>query len=146
MRENNLLNEMAIPLKKYEEKIDGYRFQIVENWCLCEYCKIYNQENENYNHWKEELMTHLNSLKKIRIKNNIPKKRILKRVLIDEDDYNDPEMIIQIIIYKFKKENILNKQIIKKIATDFSIEISNIIDYIANDNLSVEEYVDETFY
>lgn len=34
------LFEMTIPLKQYRVNVDGLRFQIVENWCLCCYCSL----------------------------------------------------------------------------------------------------------
>ena len=33
-----ILNEMAVPLKSYKARVDGLRFQMVENWCLCKFC------------------------------------------------------------------------------------------------------------
>ena len=30
-----IINEMAVPLKTYRARVDGLRFQLVENWCLC---------------------------------------------------------------------------------------------------------------
>ena len=30
-----VMNEMAVPLKIYRARVDGLRFQLVENWCLC---------------------------------------------------------------------------------------------------------------
>ena len=32
-----VMNEMAVPLKIYRARVDGLRFQLVENWCLCKW-------------------------------------------------------------------------------------------------------------
>lgn len=50
-----MINEMAIPLKKYKERVDGLRFQLVENWCLSKYCQLFDDTNLNFKHWINEL-------------------------------------------------------------------------------------------
>ena len=35
-----VLMEMAEPLKKYAKRIESIRFQLAENWCLCKYCQF----------------------------------------------------------------------------------------------------------
>ena len=46
---NHIITEMAVPLKEYKKRLDGLRFQLVENWCLLEYCRLYDPSNANIN-------------------------------------------------------------------------------------------------
>ena len=70
-----LINEMAVPLKIYKERVDGLRFQLVENWCLCKWCQLFNPKCENFVHWINELKVCINNLKFLDIKNGIDKKK-----------------------------------------------------------------------
>lgn len=42
----SMINEMALSIKDYIQKIDGLRFQLVENWCFCKWCQLFNIECE----------------------------------------------------------------------------------------------------
>lgn len=54
---------MAISLKAYKTKIDELRFQLVENWCLCKYCQLFNPNCENFAYWIKELKNCIDNLK-----------------------------------------------------------------------------------
>ena len=49
------ITEMAVPLKKYKERVDGLRFHLVRNWCLCRYCQLFDTTNICFKHWINEL-------------------------------------------------------------------------------------------
>ena len=66
-----VINEMAVPLKDYRARVDGLRFQLVENWCLCKWCQLFNPECENFAHWVTELKACIDNLKFLDIKNGI---------------------------------------------------------------------------
>lgn len=68
-----VINEIAVPLKNYKSRVDGLRFQLVENWCLCKWCQLYNPKCENFAHWIVELKACINNLKFFDIKNGIDK-------------------------------------------------------------------------
>lgn len=36
------INEKSVPLRVYKERVDGLRFKLVENWCLCKWCQLFN--------------------------------------------------------------------------------------------------------
>ena len=55
-----LITEMALPLKAYKVSVDGLCFQLVGNWCLCKWCRLFNPECENFTHWIIELKTCIN--------------------------------------------------------------------------------------
>ena len=77
-----MINEMAVPLKTYRARVDGLRFQLVENWCLCKWCQLFNQECENFAHWITELKACIDNLKFLDIKNGIDKRRTLIKMLV----------------------------------------------------------------
>ncbi len=49
------ITEMAVPLKKYKVRVDGLRFHLVRNWCLCRYCQLFDTTNICFKHWINEL-------------------------------------------------------------------------------------------
>ena len=101
-----IINEMAVPLKSYRARVDGLRFQLVENWCLCKWCQLFNPECENFAHWVTELKTCIDNLKFLDIKNNIDKRKTLIKMLVKDYDYDNANMIERIIRGKFVRENI----------------------------------------
>ena len=36
-----LATEIPLPLNEFKRHVDGVRFQLIENWCLCKYCQLY---------------------------------------------------------------------------------------------------------
>lgn len=126
---------MAIPLKDYKNRVDGLRFQLVENWCLCKYCSLFDQDNPNFNHWKIELHTVIKNLKMVDIKNNIDKHKTITKMLINDYDYNDYLMILRIIDDKFDDEHIDDRIKKERVSIEFSKNINELIDVISNNNL-----------
>jgi len=140
-----MIYEMAVPLKKYKERVDGLRFQLVENWCLCKYCQLFDCTNINFTHWINELKASIDNLKFLDIKDNISKEKTLKRMLISDYDYNESEMIKRITAEKFKKENISDLEKIETVCTAFTNDVDNIINVISNNEIIVGDYLQETF-
>ena len=105
-----LLPEMAIPLKKFLIQVDGIGWLIVVNWFLCKWCQMFNSQNENFNHWKDELATHLQHLNRLNIKNNIDKRKHLSKIWVTDYDFNDTNTILRVIANKFYKENIKDRK------------------------------------
>jgi len=140
-----LINEYAIPLKGYRARVDGLRFQLVENWCLCKWCQLLNPECENFAHWMTELKACIDNLKFIDIKNGINKRRTLLRMLINDYDYNNPNMIERIIRGKFVIENINDNNQKIRVCTEFADNINDLIDVISIDAIDTNEYLENTF-
>ena len=101
-----MINEMAVPLKTYRARVDGLRFQLVENWCLCKWCQLFNPECENFAHWITELKACIDNLKFVDIKNGIDKRKTLIKMLVTDYDYDNANMIERIIRGKFVRENL----------------------------------------
>lgn len=140
-----ILNEMSIPLKSYKTRVDGLRFQLVENWCLCKWCQLFKIDSENFYHWLCELKCVINNLKLINIKNNIDKKKTLVKMLIKDYDYNDASMIERIIRDKFNHEKITDKNQKLYVCSEFSKNIQNLIEVISNNNISTSSYLEKVF-
>lgn len=140
-----VMNEMAVPLKIYRARVDGLRFQLVENWCLCKYCQLFNPECENFAHWLKELKACINNLKFLDIKNGIDKRRTLTLMLIDDYDYDKTNMIVRIINDKFDSENINNNTQRARVASAFADGIQNLIEVISVDTISTNSYIQTTF-
>lgn len=140
-----MINEMAVPLKTYRERVDGLRFQLVENWCLCKWCQNFNPECENFAYWVAELKTCINNLKFLDIKNGVDKRKTLTKMLVVDYDYNDTNMIERIIRGKFVLENITNNIQKVQVCTAFADNISGLIDTISIDAIDTDEYIQNTF-
>jgi len=136
---------MVVPLKDYRARVDALRFQLVENWCLCKWCQLFNPECENFTHWKVELRACINNLKFLDIKNGIDKRKTLTRMLIDDYDYNSANMIERIIRGKFVLENITNNVQKVKVCTEFADNINGLIDAISIEAIDTDEYIQSTF-
>ena len=139
------LNELSVPLSFYKDKVDCLRFQLVDNWCLCKYCQLYDEDNLNKNHWAVELRACIFNLKKIDIKNGISKHRILEKMLVNDYDYDKPNMIVRVINEKFNVEQIFDKKVRFDVAEEFADGIHNLIDEISDDDSDINDYILNTF-
>lgn len=140
-----MLTEMSVPLKAYRDRVDGLRFQLVENWCLCKWCQLYNPKNENFNHWIVELKACINNLKLLDIKNGVDKRKTLLRMLVNDYDYDDTNMIIRIINDKFDSEKIMDNNQRVRVATEFADSIQKLIETISINTVSTNGYIQNTF-
>lgn len=139
------IDEMAISLKDYRDKIDAYRIRLVENWCLCKYCQLYNKNHRDFNHWKIELRQNINALKLVNIKKGADKRKSLIKMLVNDYDYDDTNMIYRIIQGKFYTEHIDDEDIKIKVSSEFSDKIDDIINAIAIDSIITDKYIDKEF-
>ena len=140
-----VINEMAVPLKDYRARVDGLRFQLVENWCLCKWCQLFNPECENFAHWVTELKACIDNLKFLDIKNGIDKRRTLTRMLVTDYDYDNANMIERIIRGKFVRENITNNTQKVQVCTEFADNINELINAISMVSIDSDEYIQNTF-
>lgn len=145
LKRMGLINEMAVPLKNYQTRVDGLRFQLVINWCLCKWCQLYNPECDNFKHWINELKACIDNLKFLNIKNGIDKRKILTRMLVNDYDYNDANMIERIVRGKFVIEKILDNNQKVKVCIEFADNINELIDAISIEAIETDEYIQKTF-
>lgn len=147
-----VLFEMTTERRNYKNQVVGLADQIVQNWCLCMYCKLHRPElKETYLHWRGELETHLNTLNRKKIKAD--KNKATKEVLIDEEEFNDPKEVFKACGVKFKHENegiegrpklgiSLEHQL--EVCDLLAKSIYDIIDCISSDG-SILDYVQKVF-
>ena len=140
-----MINEMAVPLKTYRARVDGLRFQLVENWCLCKWCQLFNPECENFAHWITELKACIDNLKFVDIKNGIDKRKTLIKILVTDYDYDNANMIERIIRGKFVRENLTDNVQKVQACTAFADNIMGLIDAISMETIDSDEYIQNTF-
>ena len=140
-----MINEMAVPLKTYRARVDGLRFQLVENWCLCKWCQLFNPECENVAHWITELKACIDNLKFVDIKNGIDKRKTLIKMLVTDYDYDNANMIERIIRGKFVRENLTDNVQKVQACTAFADNIFGLIDAISMETIDSDEYIQNTF-
>jgi len=139
------INEMAITLKKFLEKVEGIQYELIRNWCLCKWCQIYDPSNSVFSHWKDELCTFMNQLNLPVIKNKIDKRKHLQHILIDESEFNDANIVLKTIRGKFEKEHINDISQRICVASECAKNINYIIDALVDNDRSIESYVENEF-
>lgn len=140
-----IINEMAVPLKIYKSRVDGLRFQLVENWCLCKWCQLFNPECENFAHWITELKACINNLKFLDIKNGIDKRKTLINMLVSDYDYDNANMIERIVRGKFARENVNDIHQKLCVCSEFADNINALIDAISTDSIDTDDYIRNIF-
>ena len=139
-----MLNEPAVPIKTYKARVDTPRLQLVENWCLCRYCQLFNPNSEYFNHWIEEIIAHVNNIKSLNVKKG-DKLKILTQMLIVDYDFDDLNTIYRIVIGKFGREGIADVNIISRGCVDFANSNNDFVKTLCMDNIITEEYRMNTF-
>jgi hypothetical protein len=138
-----IINEMALKRKDFVNHIVSFRCQLIENWCLCAYCSLYDGENNNFHHWECEFIAHADNIKNCKLKNG-DKGKVLHKTYISDFDLNDPKMIEQIIKCKFQKEGI-EEEYIGIIAQMCASSAISLVKFLGSDTYPSEEYVVRTF-
>lgn len=141
----HMLTEMAIPLKTFLIHADGLRRQIATNWCLCKWCQMFCPDNENFNHWKEELASNIGNLNDTNIKNGINKHKHLYKQWVVDYDFDDVDTILRVIANKFYKENIFDMDQREAVADEFAKHIGDVIDVISGPSNGAMAYVKKAF-
>lgn len=103
------LNEMAMPLSLYKDKVSDILPQLIENWCLVYYCRISGTHKHLRNHWASELSAAMGKIANMNIKGGnhaIVRMKALFHVW-NLYDYDTSESVISNVIWnKFQKEHI----------------------------------------
>lgn len=128
-----LLTEMSVSVRYFKDKIESLDEQLIENWCLCKYCQLFDKENQNFNHWKNELYAVLQAFGNFKLKSG-NKSKIMRRVLIDIYEYNTASQVKNVIRDKFIDEKfpVDGRNEFDLVASEFANEIGNIIDVVCN--------------
>ena len=138
------INEMAFHKKDFIYYISNIRLQLIQNWCLCAYCSIYDKNNSNFNHWIGEFSAYANRIKNSVLKSG-NKKNIIYDIYINRFDLNSNEMIKRIINGNFIKEKILDTKIIDSISNICADNAESLVKFLGDDKYTTEEYIMRTF-
>lgn len=136
--------EMTYSREQYIDNIDDIADQIVENWCLIRYCTLYDKDNKNKVHWKQELKSYCKKLLRSVVKVN--KLKATQDAMIEMLELDNQKIVEVTIADKFEKENFEIKQ---DICRDFSEYGLQKIIYLVSkkfSNTSYQElyrYIDE---
>lgn len=141
--EKGYITEMAFRKKEFIKIIWDLKDQLIENWCLCAYCSLYDRINENFNHWCVEFASYANKIKRCTIKNG-DKNKIIYDLYIKKLDLNVSDMVFRIIRGKFNREQI-GIDIAKEISEIASKNTEVLVSFLSNDNYDTEEYIMRTF-
>lgn len=95
--------EMALEKARYQDRLFSLIPQVIQNWCLCTYCKEYDPENENYRGWRKELVASLGNLNSIMVKGD--KYKWTYDEIIKNDEFNNIEVIRRVCEYKLDDED-----------------------------------------
>lgn len=136
--------EMALEKSKYQDRVFHLMPQIVQNWCLCEYCKRYDPTNINYRDWRKELIAHIGNLNAIPVKGN--KYKWTYDEIIKENEFNNIIVIKSVCEYKLDSEEEINftSDIRNELYKSFSDNVDYIVELIAGKE-SVSRLVREIF-
>lgn len=139
-----LVTEMALKRKDFIDHIKQLRCQLIQNWCLLMYCKLYDKENQNFYHWMGEFSAHADNIKSVTLKDDSSKKKVITQVYIRDFDLNDSQMIERIIRGKFNKEGIKKEHMkaISQACANLSIDL---VEFLADDNYTTQDYIANTF-
>ena len=131
---------MAISLEEYKIRVDKARLHLVENWCLCKYCELYDSSNPNFEDWAEALLYTMNDIKSLNV-NDGNKLDTLKQMLIKENNFNDASTIHRIIIDRFYRKRICNDNQIRWVSERFAESIDDFITALGDDSIIAYKYI-----
>ena len=134
---------MAIGLEEYIKRVDKLRLHLVENWCLCKYCELYDSSNPNFEDWAEALLYTMNDIKSLNV-NDGNKLDTLKQMLIEEYNFNDANTIHRIIVDRFNRERICNDTRTRYVSEQFAESIDDFITALGDDRIIAYKYINST--
>ncbi len=141
---SDLITEMAYSRKDYLNRVDDLFGRIAINWCLMNYCKLYNTNNYNYKHWKTEFSASIKKIQKMKAKHKDTKETRTKYITqswIENAEYNDPEIIIYIIEDELVNKENIPTEIIPILVNNLVSEMNKIIGICVGDKVELEQYL-----
>lgn len=135
------ISEMATKLSEFNLSVKNIINQIIENWCLVKWCDSHkhNQTSERLrNHWASELKGHMNSIVNVKLKSG-RKDKTIRKILIDDLELNDDNVIANIIRKKFNEEGL--SKYINNISFECANHITDICNILSGNEDTVEDYI-----
>lgn len=141
---HSILNEMALHKKEFEKHIYNLKDQLVENWCLCAFCSLYDKTNPNFSHWKVEFASYSNKIKRVSLKAG-SKYKIIHNIYIEKFDLNQPKMIGMIFKEKFIDEQLQDNDVFNNICNVCAQNAEKLVKFLADDEFLTKDYISLTF-
>ena len=138
--------EMALDKAKFQDVVSDHAEQVLQNWCLMEYCLCYRPDlADTYEHWRTELETHLNTIARKHIKGD--RLKWTKQVMIDEEEFDRVENVFNACRIKGRHANRNGLGITDNeqytVCSHCADEINHIIECMASSDITV--YTDMRF-
>lgn len=138
--------EMALDKEKFQEVVANHAEQVLQNWCLMEYCRCYRHDlADTYEHCRTELETHLNTIARKLVKGD--KLKWTKQVMIEDEEFDRVENVFNACRIKFRHENRNGLGITDNaqytVCSHCADEINHIIECMASQDITV--YTDMRF-
>lgn len=144
MFNKGLLSEMSLKRKEFINHLISLKQELIENWCLCYYCSLYDKDNKNFSHWEGEFGSYAKRIKGCSIKGG-DKKEAMYETYLAKFDLNKPYVIAALISEKFSEEGI-NEKYIYLVANGFTASLVQLISFLCSDkDSSVTSYITQTF-
>lgn len=130
--------EMALKKAKYQDRVADLLPQIAQNWCLCTYCKVYDQDNRNYRGWRKELIVHIGTLNSLLVKGD--KAEWTREEVIKTSEYNNVDVIRCACDFKLDDEDDIDftQAIRKELYRDCAENAETIVSLVSSDTLPSE--------
>jgi hypothetical protein len=137
------ITEMALHKKDFVTLLLDLKDQLIENWCLCAYCSLYDKTNDNFDHWCVEFMSYANKIKRCNLKGG-NKQKVISETYLNKYDINTANMVYRIIRGKFNREQI-DENLAKMVSKICSQNAAQIVNFLSNDEYDSDEYIIRTF-
>lgn len=139
-----LINEMAFKKKDFIRHLNCAALEIIEYWCLCMYCHLYEPQNEKFYHWMDKLNAQVKIIKNATLKHGANKLKAIKYFYIEGWEYNIASTVESYIKDIFEGQEI-NIEYIKPVAEICATSMNDFVDFLANDNYSISQYNAKVF-
>lgn len=138
--------EMALDKAKFQDVVSDHAEQVLQNWCLMEYCMCYRHDlADTYEHWRTELETQLNTIARKLV--NGDKLKWTKQAMIEYEEFDHVENVFNACRIKFRHENRNGLGITDNeqytVCSHCADEINHIIECMASQDITV--YTDRRF-
>lgn len=122
-----------------------YNFSIfIECWGILKFLQLYNKNKDNYEKIKKLTIQSANEFRLFYTRKGVDRAKHLKEWLIDSLEYYRIDFVQRRMKLSQYIDN-LDEKTENEISKYFVNQLNNLIEFIADDNRSVEEYIDNEF-
>ena len=140
--EESTILEMSLNLSKFKDLLYNLSKQIVENWCLVKWCDMHPDELTSKrlrSHWSTELKAYMFRISEEKLKSG-RKDKVIKNEWIDHFEFNDKDIITNVIRNKFNKEGL--EKYINVMAEECAKSANDICNILSGNKEDIESYIE----